>query len=394
MNILYFINAASSTGGASKSFFTLVKGVVAEGNKVSVVTPRKGPLCDSLRDIGATVYLLPTRPQIYPQINGLGSIFLFLPMLISWKLRNILAFRRLKALFRDAHIDIVHTNISIFSIGYDLAKYLKRPHIFHIREYGDLDFGLHHYPSKQAFLNKLREPYSYNICITHGIQDYNGQKDNPASRVIYNGIIHPDLSQLPKQPSRNYFLYAGRIEPAKGVIDLINAYHLYVQQTDSPYPLWLAGSVASDSYRQEVEKVVATWQLSEHVVFLGNRTDMVPLMGNARAVIVPSFNEGFGRCMPEAMLCNTVVIARNTGGSKEQMDNGRRMTGEEIALPFLSNEELANQLFSVATTSPDAFDDMRERAQSVVEQLYSPEHHVTEVLSFYHQILTSHEKHR
>ena len=45
-------------------------------------------------------------------------------------------------------------------------------------------------------------------------------------------------------------------------------------------------------------------------------------MSKALALFVPSSFEGFGFITVEAMFCGCLVIGRNTGGTKEQFDNG------------------------------------------------------------------------
>ena len=65
-------------------------------------------------------------------------------------------------------------------------------------------------------------------------------------------------------------------------------------------------------------------------------------MRQAKAIIIPSHNEGFGRCMPEAMFNGCLCIGHDTGGTKEQMDNGTEATGEDIALRYQTEDQLTD----------------------------------------------------
>ena len=379
----------SPSGGATKSIVTLIKGVVAAGHKAYVVSPRDSVLRQQLEAIGVTVDIIGFRPDTYPVIYAWWSYLLFLPLLPVWLIRNVLALHKLKALCRNRKIDIVHTNVSVIGIGYTLSRYLCVPHVYHIREYGDSDFGYHYFPTKSAFRRRLWAPDSYNICITRDIQVYHGQTDNPSSQIIYNGI---SIGNVPAQLSLppDYFLYAGRVEEGKGVMDMLRAYTLYANQTSKPTPLLLAGSVPVPDFGHAVESFLDRNNLGDNVRLLGQRDDVNALMQGALALIVPSPSEGFGRTMPEAMLSDCLVVARDAAGLAEQMQNGRTACGSEIALSFKTEHELADLLVDVASQPREFFNDMRVRAKSVVKELYSPETYVSRVLQLYNIMISKH----
>ena len=110
-------------------------------------------------------------------------------------------------------------------------------------------------------------------------------------------------------------------------------------------------------------------------------------MQKARAIIIPSLNEGFGRCMPEAMFNGCLAIGRNTGGTLEQLNNGLKLTGQEIALRFDTNQQLTQHLIDVSSQPVDYYRPTLERAFQVVNQLYSSESNVNNVYHFYKQIV-------
>ena len=57
-------------------------------------------------------------------------------------------------------------------------------------------------------------------------------------------------------------------------------------------------------------------------------------------LIVPSIFEGFGFITAEGMANGCVVLGRNTAGTKEQFDNGVKMTGKEIGVRFIDDNEM------------------------------------------------------
>ena len=113
-------------------------------------------------------------------------------------------------------------------------------------------------------------------------------------------------------------------------------------------------------------------------------------MADARALIVPSRHEGFGLCMPEAMFNRCLVIAHDTAGTKEQLDNGVQLSGHEIDLRFSSVVQLAQHLLDVSSATPDTYKEMTQRSFLVVNQLYNTEATSNKTLQFYNEILGNH----
>lgn len=388
MTILYILISSNAYGGASKSFLAMLKGVIQAGHRATVVVPSEGPICPLLRDMGAEIWVIPYRSHVWTNHRTLQEKLLFVPrqlgrILLNWKADHELA-RRTQGL----HFDLIHSNNSTTLLGYHLAKRLGTPHIFHIREYGDKDFGLTYFPTNRSFYRLLQEKNVYSICITRDIQKHFGLTGSPFSRVIYNGII-PDMSCLvDTHTPRTFFLYAGRLERTKGLTDLIDAYYAYTQRVASPLPLHVAGEAIDLVYEKEVKQRIERYRLTDHVAFLGKVVDMDSLYTQALATIIPSYSEGFGRCMPEAMTHGSIAIGRNTGGTKEQLDNGLELSNAEIGLRFASLPEFADALIRVHTMSDNDKQQIVENAYHCVSTLYSEEQNIHNILTFYNQILT------
>jgi glycosyltransferase involved in cell wall biosynthesis len=126
----------------------------------------------------------------------------------------------------------------------------------------------------------------------------------------------PALGMAP----RGYLLYAGSIEPRKNVRGLIEAY----VASGTTLPLVLVGP---DGWRTEeqlrghaVRIVDAPWREPGPAVV---RLRYVPydtllaLIAGARALVYPSFAEGFGLPILEAMTLGTPVVTSNIGAMAE-----------------------------------------------------------------------------
>lgn len=390
MKIVFVLSGTILSGGATKSFLNLQGYLRSIGCEVLVVTPDKEGVFQKLQKDGIEVVQLDYGFNAY-SINPIGlrkikSVLSF----IKNRICNYYAYKRLVTICKEFKPDIIHTNTSVNDIGYLTAKELGIPHVWHIREYGDIDFGF----KVPRLYKMINSKDNYVICITKGIANHIKCYKNSNSTVIYNGIIseNEDISEKREElHDKNYFLYAGRIERAKGVVDLIEAYYLYVKEFQSKdvLPLVLVGGIVDEVYFHELKDIIDRYSIAEFVHFKGEIPDINGYIKDAKAVIIPSYNEGFGRVAAESMALNTLVIGRNTAGTKEQFDNGLEITGSDIGLRFETIEDLSNILAEVSQSNVYRYNKMIKGAYNCVHELYSCNNYGRNVLSFYNKILNN-----
>lgn len=121
-----------------------------------------------------------------------------------------------------------------------------------------------------------------------------------------------ELFSLDRPLRYPYFLFAGRLEPLKGLDDLLTAWER-VSEPD----LVIAGD---GSARERIGRRIAG---NPRIHLLGHisQPDLAALYFHARGCIVPSrFEEPFGLVAIEALAHRTPVIARNIGGLREIVD--------------------------------------------------------------------------
>lgn len=379
----YVLSSTLAQGGATLSFRTLLQQLRKQGVEPFVVVPDHDGFYAWLQAEGIPTLVVSFRLQTYTYLRTPKDIPLFIPRMAARLVLRHRACRKVARWFRENKVQLVHTNVGMLDIGYQAARRIGLPHVYHLREYGDRDFGMRYFPNRKAQIRLFDR--SYTISITRDIQRYHRQEGRKEARVIYNGIF-PRRDALPETHREDFLLYAGRVEAAKDVDWMLQAYQLYARQSAQPLPLKIAGKVLRADYLGMLRRFVAQNGLEDLVEFMGERTDLPEIMQKARAIIVPSHAEGFGRCMPEAMFNGCLAIGRDTAGTKEQMDNGLELCGEEIALRFGTQEELARQL-SAVERQPDGFADHIRRAFYTVNHLYCAETSAQQVLDLYRSIL-------
>jgi len=125
------------------------------------------------------------------------------------------------------------------------------------------------------------------------------------------------------QVPSNYFLYVGTDYPHKNLLTLLRAFHLVRRRIPEAH-LVILGAKYDIRPRPELKELMN--RVSDHITHLGHVSDDIlpAIYHNARALVYPSLDEGFGLPILEAMLCSTPVVASDATsipevGGKEAM---------------------------------------------------------------------------
>lgn len=115
-----------------------------------------------------------------------------------------------------------------------------------------------------------------------------------------------------------YFLCTGAIHPRKNLIGLLKAFSLFKKRQQSGFKLVLAGRIAWQS--QAFEKLLSTYKYRNDVVLTGyvDADTLAGLTAAAYAMVYPSFYEGFGVPVLEAMQSDVPVIT-SAGTSMQEI---------------------------------------------------------------------------
>jgi len=112
--------------------------------------------------------------------------------------------------------------------------------------------------------------------------------------------------------------WVGRLEQVKGCDIFLEACRMYQESSDVGSTFVIVGD---GSQRAALVETARRLGLSNHTIFLGNRTDVPDLMYLFDVFVLSSRNEGLGRVILEAMSCSVPVIATRVGGVPEIIAN-------------------------------------------------------------------------
>ncbi len=227
------------------------------------------------------------------------------------------------------------------------------------------EFKFHHL-YQMALINRVVKNCKRIITVSeHSKNDIVKFFNTPNTKidVVYPGVstefkqeknINNKLKITEKYSLPNKFvLYVGLWRPHKNVHGLIEAFHELLQQPSCPHDLGLVLVGPNDNFETHVQKRIDQLGLNNNVMSVGfvPDDDLRIIYSLAMFLVMPSFYEGFGLPVLEAMACGTPVIASSTTSLPEVVGTAGLLvnpsksdTITEAMLLLLSNEELRHKL--------------------------------------------------
>ena len=143
------------------------------------------------------------------------------------------------------------------------------------------------------------------------------------TRVIHPGFTHEDYPAPVGKPARirPTFIYVGRLKKYKGIQQGIKA----VAKLKGRHPDILFQIVGSGDYLEPLRQLARDLGVDQNIEFTGriSHERKVQLMQQADVLIYPSPKEGWGLSVLEANSCGTVVVASDSPGLNEAVQQGK-----------------------------------------------------------------------
>ena len=196
-----------------------------------------------------------------------------------------------------------------------------------------------------------------------------------AEKISVKSNSIPDTG--PGDGSGKFAIFVGRLIEEKGIRTMIAAW----EKVGAKMPLKVIGEgVLEDVVQQAAGE-------SQCVEYLGRKTlkEVCELIGRAAMLIFPSeWLEPFGRSIVEAYSKGTPVIAADTEGMRDMIEDGK--TG--LVYRSGNSDDLAEKVLSLAG-APERLKPMRDRARERYLKLYSEEHNYSELMSVFARALSN-----
>lgn len=356
-----FITHYTNLYGANRSLLNLIDGLKNHNVEPFVVVPSEGKIIDALRIRNVQFAIIPIKYWVGIRTlesqsgNNLYQNVLYRREATKRLYKNLRILPSLKNQLKAWDIDIIYTNSSVTPVGALVARILKIPHVWHLREFIDIDYNFHHDWGKTVFNYLLRQANAQ-IAISKAIRSHFIHGISPERiHVIYNGVasiadfdkFYKISSSLITYDKPYTFALIGLIHPNKGQDIAIKALSI-LSKDFSQVRLLIVGHGES----AELKKLAEELGIASKVEFWGHVDDPYKAYFASDVVLMCSKNEGMGRVTVEAMSACRPVIGYDNAGTSEIIQHeytGLLYQGghEELAIcmrRFIENPAWAKQL--------------------------------------------------
>ncbi len=241
---------------------------------------------------------------------------------------NLIAPFHLRKLVKKGNFDILIEDIN--KIPFYTPFYLNIPtlvvipHLFSTSVFKEINFllGLYIYFSEMPLVPVYRGR-KFNVISESTAGDMIN-KGIPAEdvSVIYCGIDNSVFSynNAIEKYSEPTILYLGRIKKYKSIDHLIHAF----DKVQKNIPEAKLNIVGSGDYLDSLKILASKLNLNDKVVFSGyvTETKKVEFLRKSHVAVYPSLKEGWGLTNIEANACGTTVIAANSPGLRDSVNDG------------------------------------------------------------------------
>lgn len=199
---------------------------------------------------------------------------------------------------------------------------------------------------------------------------------------LYNNLMDKVRYKKTKQKfniDEKYLLFVGALEPRKNISNLIKACSEILNQ--DKIILVIVGK--EGWYYESIYDIVMQLNLEHKIKFTGfiSESEKIDLLRGAEVFIYPSFYEGFGLPVLEAMNCGVPVITSNISSLPE-------VAGDAAILVNPNDVEQLTYTINLVITSKDLKEEMIEKGYGQAQQ-FTWKRCAKDTLSVYNSLIKS-----
>jgi glycosyltransferase involved in cell wall biosynthesis len=175
------------------------------------------------------------------------------------------------------------------------------------------------YARKANAIAAVSDATAKDICQTYGVSREKIYLSCNAAAAEFKVIAENEKQRMREAIAGGspYFIFIGALHPRKNIEGLLRAYEVFRKETALPHKLLLAGRWAWKS-----EKIRSLWLSSpfhEDIIVSGHTEtkELAAWLAASEALVYPSFFEGFGIPLLEAMQSGVPVITSNVSSMPE-----------------------------------------------------------------------------
>lgn len=300
------INSAKNFGGGEKHFVDLTRGLSKRGHELFLAVAPGSPILEKLPEI-------PEKRILQVKIKNALDIF---------------AARKLAKFIKQNKIEIIHAHTGKDYLPASLAARFAPPAKLVLTRH-----VLFRLKNVQKFALKN---VSKVIAVSSAVEA-NLQKTFPKEKIVTipNGIDVENWANVERENLREEFRFennisfdasvlgtVGELKHLKGQQDFILAAQIVAKKFPETHFIIVGKDHSFDrSFRRELKRLVKVFDLEKQFIWFDWIEDTKPMLSALDIFVSPSHSESFGLAILEAMASGCAVVATETEGAKELLEN-------------------------------------------------------------------------
>jgi glycosyltransferase involved in cell wall biosynthesis len=201
-----------------------------------------------------------------------------------------------------------------------------------------------------------------------------------AVKLIPNGVEIPQTLHRDPRGARLRLGFVGRLDPKKGIENLLAACRIVKERSGPEFSLAIAGSGSSE-YEAKLRSEIDRLGLTDEVRMLGDirGDEKKRMLERTDVVVAPSFTENFAIVVAEALAHGAAVIASKGTPWKEV---------ERVGCGLWVNNDPVNLADAIVKINSMPVAEMGERGRRWMAADFSWEKCASEMIALYRNILT------
>src|SRR5579871_987544 len=266
-----FLTHYAELYGANLSLLNLIDGLGHYGIQSHVLVPEPGDLVPELKQRNIPVAVFPLEWWVSPwrTVKGVARRLV----------RSIHLLRPVAEQITHWKCDLVYTNSSVLALGAMVAAKLRLPHVWHLREFGQRDYGL--LPDCGSSLYRLGfRTADATIFVSQALRRaILGRTPLANSHVIYNGVASEAVFDQRRQAAEARrgrrqpftFVLVGRFRASKGQAIAIRAFAQLAARYRATRFLLVggAGQTGEQGYYEQCRSLASQLGLADRIEFWG-----------------------------------------------------------------------------------------------------------------------------
>jgi glycosyltransferase involved in cell wall biosynthesis len=275
------VNAVDHPGGAEVGLLRLSERLKQRGWEITMTTPSDdGPMTEAGFE------------HLKLDVGGLGA---------GEGARAVASWPKALLLSRD--FDVVYLNSTVCGRLLPALRSAKALKVLHVHD----------------IVDRIPRHWQHADVVLADSQAVADRLDGLDAHVVHCPVeLDPPEAEIPWTPSTGPMIgFVGRIEPRKGVLDLIAAAPA-IRAAIPGARVIVIGDDPYDADHAYLEQVRASPEV-EHLPWVSNAPG---IMRHLDVLVAPSLQEPFGTVLSEAMAVGTPVVATRVGGLAEVVEDG------------------------------------------------------------------------